>query len=140
MATATDTPLHDLEQPADLDEEREIAAMRFEAFPVDWSAFSKESWAKKAQDLGILHRMLQFVMSKDDQELTKLVAEADEETLEGWLRWFEQFEAEAENQRAGAASFRSGACRIMVALTRHTYRLDRDGKPVGDVGRLTGEA
>ena len=105
---------------------REMAALKFEPVKVDWDAFTAENWAKRSRDEGVLNRMLQVVMSKDDQELTGM-AESD---LDATSRMAETFRDHAEHLRSGAESFEAGSIRLLVASYRVLYRLDRDGNPL----------
>lgn len=107
-------------------ESRSIAELTFNGVEVDWTAFSRENWERRSRELGILNRTLQVVMSKDDVALTALVAEQDPKGLETWMTIVEQFQAEAELQRAGAESFSAAAERLIVALTRHALAMARE--------------
>ena len=108
----------------------EMAALKFEAVEVDWTAFAAENWAKRSRDEGVLNRMLQVVMSKDDQELTAMLAEGGGGDLDAMSRMAETFRVHAEKLRSGAESFQAGSIRLLVASYRVLYRLDRDGNPL----------
>jgi hypothetical protein len=131
MAKAFDTFAHDPSQPAGTDmtpdDLRQLAATKFDGITVDPSAFAAETWARRSFDLGCLNRLVHAVLGKDDLELARGIHE--DTIAEATTEMLEKFQETAEYYRSAAEAFDAGQARLMVALTRYAYHLDRDGNP-----------
>ena len=121
------------ERSAD-EETRAIAAMTFDAMPVDPTAFTAANMAKRAAEEGVLLRTVQIVMAEDDVGLTAWVAdvlrepaaEGEPDGLDAVREIIQAFAAHAAFLRDGAQVFESAKARLGVALHRAALQLEED--------------
>src|SRR3954449_12984807 len=112
-------------------ETRAIAAMTFEALPVDPAAFSAENMARRAAEEGVLNRTAQFAMGKNDVELTAWAADVlRQPSAEGEPDGFDVVTKLIDTFAAHAEALRDGAkVRLVVALHRAGLQLDEEAAP-----------
>ncbi len=122
---------HDDDNTAD-PELRECASTKFEAFEVDWNAWNAEATQSKGEAQGQWNRLLQIVLSKNDEELTALLTESDDPhgIFDSLMHLAEGFAEQAEFHRDAAEVFGNGEARLLIAMTRFAHNLDRDGNPL----------
>ena len=117
---------------SDDEETRAIAAMTFDAMPVDWDAFTAERCAQRGHEDGVLNRFAQVVMSKNDVELTAMVKDAcrkphpagEPDGFDVTTKMIDTFAERAAFLREAAAVFDSARTRLVVALHRAALQLD----------------
>jgi hypothetical protein len=67
------------------------------------------------------------ILGEDDLELARSIH--DDEMAATVTGTMEKFHQAAQQHRSAGGVFEVGAGRLMRALSRHTFQLDRDGDP-----------